>query len=94
MSCSNIQAQGEADKANIIAQQTSQGAREQGNIKAQGTEDRATINTQQESQGNREVKVIGAQGDDNRKTMEKEDELVAKKSNRQQARARSLARSF
>ena len=39
-------------------------------------------------------KVIGAQGDDNRKTMEKEDELVAKKSNRQQARARSLARSF
>jgi len=33
-------------------------------------------------------------GDEGRKTMEKEDELTAKKSNRQQARSRSLARAF
>jgi hypothetical protein len=86
----NIQAQGEADKANIITQQTTQGAREQGNIKTQGDEDRQNIS----AQGDQDVRKITTQGDDNRKTMEKEDELVAKKSNRQSARARSLARSF
>ena len=40
------------------------------------------------------MRKIGAQGDDNRKTLDKQDELTAKKSNRQQARSRSLARSF
>jgi hypothetical protein len=86
----NIQAQGEADKQNILTQQSAQGAREQGNIKTQGDQDRQNIG----AQGDQDVRKIGAQGDDNRKTMEKEDELTAKKSNRQSARARSLARAF
>ena len=46
------------------------------------------------AQGDQDVRKIGAQGDDNRKTLEKQDELGAKKANRQQARARSLARAF
>ena len=59
-------------------------------IGAQGDQDRKNIG----AQGSEDRKNIGAKGDDNRKTMEKEDELTAKKSNRQQARSRSLARSF
>ena len=97
----NIQAQGNADKENILAQQLSQGAREQGNIRAQGKADKENIG----AQGDQDVRKIGAQGTEDRANigaqtdadvtkMEKGDELEAKKSNRQSARARSLARSF
>jgi len=101
----NIRAQGEADQQNIITQQGEQGKREQSNIKTQGSEDRANILVQQGAQGERERGNIGAQGEQDRKNigaqgdqdvrkMEKADELGAKKANRQQARARSLARAF
>ena len=60
------------------------------NIGAQGDQDVRKIG----AQGDQEVRKIGAAGDDTRKTMEFGDNLEAKKANRQQARARSLARAF
>ena len=86
----NIQAQGEADRQNIVTQQQSQGERERGNIGAQGEQDRQNIG----AQGDQDVRKIEATGGQERQTMEKGDELQAKKANRQQARARSLARAF
>ena len=86
----NIRVQGDSDRQSIQTQQSSQGERERGNISTQGSEDRQSIG----AQGDQDVRKIGAQGDDNRQTMEKEDELTAKKSNRQAARSRSLARAF
>lgn len=101
----NISAQGTEDRANITTQQTAQGEREVTNIREQGQADVTNIKTQQSAQGERERGNIGAQGSEDRanirqqgdtdiKKMEKGDELTAKKSNRQSARARSLARSF
>ena len=78
--------EGSQDRQNISAQ----GAVDLSKIGAQGDQDRKNIG----AQGDQDVRKIGAQGDDNRKTMEKEDELTARRSNRQQARSRSLARAF
>ena len=46
------------------------------------------------AQGDQDRKNIGAQTEADVTKMEKGDELQAKKSNRQSARARSLARAF
>ena len=67
----------------------------------QGEQDRLNIGSQSKA----DIDKIGAGSDQDRKTigaqteadvtkMEKGDELTAKKANRQQARARSLARAF
>ena len=60
------------------------------NIGAQTTGDVTKIG----AQGEQDRKNIGAQTEADVTKMEKGDELEAKKSNRQQARARSLARAF
>jgi hypothetical protein len=83
---SKIGSQGTQDRLNIGAQ----GDQDVRKIGAQGSEDRLNIG----AQGDQEVRKIGAQGDDNRKTMDREDQITATRSNRQQARSRSLARSF
>ena len=75
--------------------------RDRGNITTQGQQDRQSIGTQGDvdirkigAESDRDVRNTQTTGDEGRKTMEKEDELTAKKSNRQQARSRSLARAF
>ena len=93
----NIGAQGAVDQANI----KTQGAETRLNIGAQGEQDRLNIGAQGKetrlnigAQGEQDRLNITAQGDQDVRKMEKGDELTARRAGRQQARARSLARSF
>ena len=45
-------------------------------------------------QGDQDVRKIGAQGDEDRKTLQESDKIEANKSNRQSAKARTMARAF
>ena len=86
----DIGAQGQVDRENIKTKADADVKVNTSTINAQGDSDRKTVAVK----GDQDRLTIGAQGDDNRKTMEKEDELTAKRNNRQSARSRSLARAF
>ena len=93
-----IQTQGVEERLNIQTTGDEQRQTDTNRIETTGREQRATdtnrITTEGTEQRATDTNRIRTTGDETRITMDKEDEILARKNDRQNARARSIARAF